>query len=322
MRLTNLYGLPQPIVSAVAADDYNRGVANISVTSLISPPRQVALTEAHSDELEEDASDRIYSLFGRAIHKILESKEETATAEQRLYMKVGDWTVSGAMDRIALLPWNDGTVCISDYKTAKTDELMRGVKIEREQQLNCYRVLAELNGYKVGALQAVFILRDWSKVRAATEAKKPKLGSTPAQGEYPRSQVVIYDLPVWPIEQAYAYIAERVAVHKDAQTKYLYARTVVTDTLLPPEPPQSVLPECDEEERWARPPVLAVQKPGAKRASKLVDTQEEAAEYIAAHPKDTYEVVPRPGESIRCSFYCSASSVCEQFKAEVAGAGS
>lgn len=315
MRLTNLYGLPQPIVSAVAADDYNRGVANISVTSLISPPRQVALTEAHWDELEEDASDRIYSLFGRAIHKILESKEETATAEQRLYMKVGDWTVSGAMDRIALLPWNDGTVCISDYKTAKTDELMRGVKIEREQQLNCYRVLAELNGYKVGALQAVFILRDWSKVRAATEAKKPKLGSTPAQGEYPRSQVVIYDLPVWPIEQAYAYIAERVAAHKAAQTDYMRARLDSTF-------PQLALPECDEEERWARPPVLAVQKPGAKRASKLVDTQEEAAEYIAAHPKDAYEVVARPGESIKCTYYCSASSVCEQFKAEVAGAGS
>ena len=310
MRLTNLYGLPQPIVSAVEADDYNRGVADISVTSLISPPRQVALTEAHWDELEEDASDRIYSLFGRAIHKILESEETTATAEQRLYMKVGDWTVSGAMDRIALLPWNDGTVVISDYKTAKTDELMRGVKVEREQQLNCYRVLAELNGYKVGALQAVFILRDWSKVRAAQEAKKPKLGSTPAQGDYPRSQVVVYDIPVWPIEQAYQFIGERVMAHKEAQTAYSRARLDSTF-------PQLALPECDEEERWARQPVLAVQKPGAKRASKLVDTQEEAAEYIAAHPKDTFEVVARPGESLKCTYYCSVggtSGICEQYK--------
>lgn len=301
MRVTNKYGLPQPIVDAVSRDNYTRGVSNISTTQLISPPRQVALIEAHQAELEVDASDLIYSLFGHAIHKILEEKETTATAEQRLYMAVQDWVVSGAMDRIAMLPWNDGTVVIQDYKTAKTMELVRGVKREREEQLNIYRVLAELNGYKVGKLQAIFVLRDWSKVQAANEAKRPRLGSQPSPSDYPESQVVIHDIDIWPIEEAYRFIAERVSLHRAAQQAYAAAQD------------QSVLPLCDDEERWSRPPVFAVMKEGGKRASKVADTEEAAAEYIAAHPKEAYTIQPRPGESLRCRFYCDASSVCAQW---------
>ena len=313
MRVTNKYGLPQPIVDAVSRDNYTRGVSNISTTQLISPPRQVALIEAHQSELEVDASDLIYSLFGHAIHKILEEKEQTATAEQRLYMAVQDWVVSGAMDRIAMLPWNDGTVAIQDYKTAKTMELVRGVKREREEQLNIYRVLAELNGYKVGKLQAIFVLRDWSKVQAANEAKRPRLGTMPSPSDYPESQVVVHDIDIWPIEEAYRFIAERVSLHREAQQAYAIAMQGTAD-------PQVALPLCNDEERWSRPPVFAVMKDGGKRASKVADTEAEALDYIAAHPKDKYAVQPRAGESLRCLYYCDAAQVCEQFKAEVAGA--
>lgn len=343
MRLTNKYGLPQPIVDAVANDDYTRGNANISVTSLISPPRQVALIGAHWDELEEDVSDRVYSLFGRAIHVILEGSgpvqkilsfvrrllagenvlgllgalldvfDKEEKREQRLYMQVGDWVVSGAMDRTALLPWNDGTSVIQDWKTAKTDELIRGVKLEREQQLNIYRVLAELNGQRIGALQAVFILRDWSKVRAAAEAKRPHLGSAPAS-DYPVSQVVTYDIPMWPIEETYRFIAERVALHKAAQEDYGWGLRERAGALydMDGRTAQDALPACDSEERWEKAPVLALMKEGNKKASKLVDTLEAAEEYIAAHPKDVLTVVPRPGEAIRCAYYCLAAQVCEQ----------
>lgn len=311
MKLTNNLNLPQPIVDAIANDDYSRGKADISVTQLIGPPRMVALTGAHWNELEEDASDRIFSLMGRAIHKILEqARAGDDVREQRLFMQVGDWTVSGAMDRLAMLPWNDGSMVIQDYKTASTNEMVFGVKVEREQQLNVYRVLAELNGYKVGGLQAVFLLRDWSKVRAALEAKKSstRLSTAPETGgAYPQHQVVVYDVPMWPIKDAYRYIAERVALHKGAQEAYAAAD-------------QSHLPECTDEERWAREPILAIMKEGGKRASKLVETQEEAEEYIAAHPKDKYVVESRPGESVRCAYYCPVAKICDQWK-EIQDAG-
>ncbi len=351
MRLTNLLSLPQPIVDAVANDDYSRGNADISVTSLISPPRQVALLGQHYDELTEDVSDRIYSLFGKAIHKIIESGgldaiklvtlvrrlldgedvlddlhnfveawDVQGVRERRLFMQVpvdaagGTWTVSGAMDHIALLPGADGTVAIQDWKTAGVNELMSGVKAERHQQLNVYKVLAELNGYRVSALSAVFILRDWSKVRAAVEAGKVSLSSQPAPGGYPPKHIVDYDIPMWPQDEAFRYIHERVMLHKQAQDAYALA--LHFDDPEPGEVPQLALPECTAEERWASEPKLAVTKPGAKRASKLVETAEEAAEYIAAHPKDKFEIVERPGESLRCRYFCAVAVLCAQFAAE------
>lgn len=410
--------LPQPIVDAVANDDYSRGNSDISVTQLISPPRMTALVREHWDTLEEDVSDRIFSLFGKAVHTILERAERVAIAEQRLYMKVGDWTVSGAMDRISIMgmdcplhapkssrtlpleipadggvlgvdgsdgggvrgaghgtagfgldvrtsvgldsplransaadgrvpfvrqpevrplespfpgyalgqhegrlvegaperaaesagatlvsdgqPYEPPTaVCtghvISDYKTASVNELVRGVKTEREQQLNIYRVLAELNGYHVERLEAVFILRDWSKIRASKETLRPHLGSGPLHSAYPQAQVVIYQEPLWEMEDAYKFIAERVMLHQASRI---------------------ALPQCTDDERWSREPEFAVMKAGGKRASTVKDTQEEADEYIAAHPKDKYKVEARPGESIRCTYYCLAglNGVCDQFK--------
>jgi len=354
MRITNRLDLPSAIVAAVSNDEYSRGQSDISVTQLISPPRQVTLIEAYKDTLEEDASDRIFSLFGQAIHKILERAETTAVAEQRLYMNVpgpyGPWVVSGAMDRIEAMRQEDGTVVIQDYKTASVNEMIYGVKPERAQQLNIYKVLAELNGYKVSRLEAVFILRDWSKVKAAEAARTPRFGDNAPT--YPQTHVLKYDLPVWEPEEAFRFIAERVAVHQRARFQYAEAASVGgLDSA------QQALPECDEEERWARGGSFAAMRDGASRASKVGYSVEEVeawvAETVAAAPTYTveerkgryavlkdggtrasktfdaaetaqqwideqaenYTVVERPGEPVRCLYYCSAAAVCDQFKA-------
>jgi len=317
------------------------------VTSLIAPPRIGALLTVHGDDIEEDASDRIFSLFGQAIHKVLERAESTAIAEQRLYMQVpgplGTWTVSGAMDRIEAQPLDDGSVVIQDYKTASVNEMIYGVKPEREMQLNVYKVLAELNGYRVSGLEAIFILRDWSKVKAATAANVPRFGDAPPA--YPQEHVQRVALKMWEPEQAYAFIAERVAMHQQAREAYPY---VTSD--------QAALPECSDEDRWAREPQFVAVKPGAaraskvevsqeaidawitehskaadyvieakgdkfatiksgaKRASKTFDTEAEASAWVAGQA-ETYEAQVRPGVSLRCLYYCSVAPICEQFKA-------
>lgn len=349
MRVTNNLGLPQPIVDAVSNDDYTRGNANISATSLLLPPRLLALREAHDAELEEDASDRIFSLFGKAIHKILEdapSANQGAVSEQRLYMQVqgplGPWVVSGAMDRIVLLADEDGSVTIQDYKTASVAEMVYGVKPERAQQLNIYAVLATLNGYKVKALQDVFILRDWSKVQAAEARSGPTLRSDgQATSSYPEKHVVVHDIELWPMEDAYRFIAERVALHQQAQAGYIQTMSAIMAdpvAFVSGSSPQDALPECTDEERWIRGNGFAVMKPGNKVATKVLPTREAAEQFIvearqkatddeaqwrADHPRSKktfeapeYTVEERKDKATRCLYYCPVSAICDQWKAE------
>ena len=71
MKITNRMNLPQPLVSAIERDPYVR-VGDVSVTSLAKSPRQFWLERRHAEEIEEDASDRIWALLGSIGHKILE----------------------------------------------------------------------------------------------------------------------------------------------------------------------------------------------------------------------------------------------------------
>lgn len=351
MRLTNKLNLPAALVRALSVDPYSRGNANISVTSLSSPPRQVALLNAHDDELEEDVSDRIFSLFGRAIHKILEDSADDVVdgtlTERRLYMTVpaefGPWVVSGAMDTIDLSSRGEGKIGIGDWKTAKTDEMIYGVKAERAAQVNVYALLAKANGFpEVAHLEDVFLLRDWSKVRAARESSQPRLTTAPDPSAYPEAQVVVHEVSVWPTIRTAEYVRERTSAHQKAQMEYFQSGQ-----------DQSILPECTDEERWAKPPKWAVMKEGSsrgtlcdtkeeaearanekttgfdfiiqaegdkykvykvggKRASKSYDTEDEAKRWVDSQG-DVYNVVFRPSVSIRCGFYCAVSSICQQW---------
>lgn len=275
MRLTNKLGLPEPIVNAVANDGYTKGDADISVTSLLSPPRKVALEAAHFDELEEDASDRIWSLLGQSIHTILERAATTGIAERRLSITVEGWRVSGGMD----LYHSNGT--LQDYKCVTVWKFKNGeVPMEYEQQLNMYAEILRQNAQPVKQLQIVGILRDWSKMEAQRDQN------------YPQAQVVVRDVKMWPEAQARAFIRERVLLHKQARIE---------------------LPECTPEERWQKPDMFAVTKPGAKRAIRVFTSEEDArklAEFITGAI-----IQKRPGESTRCTSYCAAAKFCTQFKA-------
>src|SRR6266480_3301089 len=89
--LTNSLSLPQPLVEAVRADDYDRGECDYTTTQLIRPVRINSLLQKHRDQICEDVSDRIWTLFGQAIHTVLErAKDGIVTdfiTEERYFMK-------------------------------------------------------------------------------------------------------------------------------------------------------------------------------------------------------------------------------------------
>jgi len=276
MKLTNRLNLPQPLVDAVRNDSYTSGGADISVTTLLKPPRMVALEKQHKDELTEDASERIWSLIGQIPHGILERASTTGVAERRLQITVEGWTVSGAMDRYV-----DGL--LQDYKVVTAYKFKDGgVPVEYEQQLNIYAEILRRHGDPVRRAEIVGILRDWSKLEARRDAN------------YPQTQVIVREVPLWSPTKAQAFIRERVILHKQARV---------------------TLPQCGDEDRWARPTKYAVMREGQARAVKLFESQVEAEAYAKEGKKLTVET--RPGELVRCANYCNVAQFCDQFKKEV-----
>lgn len=274
MKITNKMGLPQPIVDAVTNDPYSRGKADISVTQLIGPPRKAALERSYSDQIEEDASDRIWSLMGQSVHVILERANRVGFAERRFYMPVNGWTVSGAFDAY----YSNGL--LQDYKVTSAWSVKDGAKKEWEQQLNLGRLLIEYEeneNLKITKLQIIAILRDWSKMEASRDPS------------YPQSQVVLLDVPLWSEAEAHRYLKERVTLHQLARI---------------------ALPECTPEDRWAKPTKYAVMKEGRERAVKLYDKREDAESHASVDK--SLRVEERPGQSTRCQFYCSVARYCSQ----------
>jgi hypothetical protein len=273
MNLTNRLNLPQPIFEAVRNDGYTKGDADISVTGLLRPPRIGVLEDKYQDKIEEDVSERIWSLMGQAIHTILERANATGVAERRLSATVEGWKISGGMDLV-----HSGSV-LSDYKVTSIWAVKEGVKPEWVQQLNIYRWLLFKHGEQVDQLEAVVILRDWSKNEAGRDPY------------YPQAQVVRMSIPVWDLDKTEAFVRERVILHKQARLS---------------------LPECSPEDRWAKPDVWAVMRKGLKRAVKLCSTEGEARALVGFDKE--LSVVHRPGQSTRCLSYCRVAFVCSQWR--------
>lgn len=274
MKITNESGLPLPLVRAVSAPR-RPALDTISVTTLIGPPQIRLLTMRHWDDLEEDASARIWATMGGLMHQLLESYADGMSghrAERRLETVVEGFTVTGQYD---LLHETDGA--LTDYKFVSVYTTMDGVKAEWVEQLNLYAELIRRSGGVVTRLSLVAIYRDWSKNKAFGHG-------------YPNSQVQVFDVPLWTAENASEFIAGRVRLHAAAQAG---ARV-----------------ECTAAERWARPTRFALMKEGNKKALKLYDDEREAREAVT---KAGLYVEERPGGNARCEGYCAVAEFCVQF---------
>lgn len=286
MKLTNKTGLPQSIMDAVQSFDRDYKASHtkesdISVTQLIDSPRKVELQRQHWEDIEEDVSDRIFALLGHTVHNILERADTSALTEERLYLDVQGWTLSGMFDRVVV---DNNT--LQDYKVCSVWEIIYGLKKEREHQLNCLAYMANQHGYKIKKLQVVAILRDWSQSKTERDAG------------YPQQQVAVIDVPMWSEADQLKYIQERIVLHQEARDGYDFL--------------------CNEEERWHKPDKWCVMKVGRKSAVRLLDTEEEAQDFIItkglSDDMRKYSIEHRPGQDTRCEHYCPVADYCEQYQ--------
>ena len=286
MKITNKLNLPQALVDAVSVNTRDpTTVGDISITELLSPPRLVALRKHFADKLEEDVSERIWSLLGQIGHGILERANKTDIVETRFYAGFQGWMVSGQTDSFTL---EEGV--LTDYKFITVYKVKDGCPQEYEEQLNCYVTLMQMSGLKVDKAQIVAILRDWSKLQAKREPG------------YPQNQVVVLDVPIRPFNERHEFISERVKMHQEAQA------TLAANG-------QTSLVKCTDEERWKAPPAYAVMKQGQKRAVKLFPNPEAAQSFIGASSDGAkLSIDVRIGIPQRCSSYCPVSDFCTQWQ--------
>ena len=279
MKITNNYNLPDPIISAVTGD-FRPKEKRISVTTLINPEQLETLRREHFDEIEEDASDRIWLLLGNSVHAMLQNQDQdNALVEEHLEMPIDingeEWVVSGRSDLLS-----DGV--LTDYKCTSVWSFILGDKKEWEAQLNLYRLLYHEIGFEVNKLQIVAILRDWSK------------SSAKFKEDYPPVPVHVQPIRLWSIDEARNYLHTRMIAHVQA-IKHGIPRG------------------CSDEERWLRGEAWAVKKSGNKRAMPGgVHEAEEDAKRFASEQSVPTEIEHRPGINVRCQDYCPVMPWCEQ----------
>lgn len=290
-KITNKYNYPEPIVRAITNDPY-KGGGDISVTRLISPVQQVALQKIHADEIEEDVSDRIWSLLGQAVHHIAErSARGEDLVEMRVEAEVLDWKVSGQFDLLADFK------TLYDYKVTSVwsvKEAIANGKDEWEEQLNLLAQLIKIGHTRIVSqgmsweipvpeeLKIVAICRDWRKNEAMRYDDYPK-------------QCEIIEIDLWDEGLRQDFLETRVAEHQQAQA----GETI----------------PCTKKEKWTKPDTWAVMKKGRNSALRVFDSHEEADDFMVNQdlPPNHY-IEHRPGQDIRCEQYCSVRDFCPQYQ--------
>jgi hypothetical protein len=281
--LTNKHGLPDTIVNVLKRPQYSKGDSHVSVTELLSPPQIVQLRAKHDAEIEQDASEMVWSLFGTAVHNVLEhGKDDHHIVEERIFTDVDGWRISGQIDLQEV--YEDG-IAIKDYKVTSAWAVQAEKKDWRDQ-LNIYAWLVEkAKGVEVKSIQIVAIIRDWNRRDAVNK-----------EG-YPQAPIVTVDIPIMSWDEREVLVGYRLNLHSEASLSVQIGHE---------------LPECTAEDMWEKPTTYAVKKAGGVRAKRVFDSREEAEVFLKT-VKD-HEIEVRLGGRTRCASFCNVSQFCSQYQ--------
>ena len=284
MIVTNKHGMPETLVNLAKRDKYTKGKAHLSATEMLNSPRIVQLRKKYDDQVEVDVTDLIPSMWGTAMHYMVEQgKADNHIIEQRLHAEIDGWHISGAIDLQTVTP---NGIEISDWKNVGVWAVMNE-KVEWEQQLNIYAWLVEEVAKKpVTKLSIVAIVNNWNKRDA-----KSKEGYPPARG-------IVLDIKLWPFEERLKFIRGRIHAHSEGQFS--------TDA-------GEELPLCTPADMWEKPTTYAIKKDGGVRAKSVHADLEEAEEALLKSGSG-YSLEIRHGERTRCDEYCSVNKWCDQYQ--------
>ena len=284
MKVTNVLGLPQAFVDAVSVERHN-AKGSYSATTLLKGGCEVMLLERHYDELEVDASDSIWAVFGSAVHSIFE-KQKSGTIKEAFYSAdVSHSKVTGRVDS-----YDPDTKILHDFKTGSVWKVQFEDFEDWRKQGLIYAWLMKQNGVEVKRCEFIALLKDHSKSKAKTDSNYPQLPT----------YIYKFDVTEEALAEIEQFIFDKVSEFEKAE-------------LLPDEE----LPPCSASERWATEDKWAIMKAGRKTALKVCNSKEEAESLMKELGGTDIEF--RQGESKKCNDYCACSNLCPFYKKMVEG---
>lgn len=272
--VTNRYNLPQALVNLTKEKEYQEN--RYSITELLNPTREILLLRKHAKEIEIDVSDTISTLFGSAVHKLLEEADSENAEVKMEYVLEDGTTIVGIADKI-------GKDAIEDYKTCTVSKVSKSDFSEwRDQGLGYAWLHYKLTGEIKRKLKFYALIKDWSKLQAS---KRPN---------YPVSPLYTWEYDIK--DSDYDYIEQKIK-DKLADIK------------------SGNMTQCSLEDRWYTGDEYAVFKNvGDKRAAMVTADEQEAHDYITNKLGGTGEIQVRKGESLKCKYYCKVAKFCEYAK--------
>ena len=281
MVITNEMKLPQVLVDMCDVKPHN-AEGEISATTLENGVREILLTKRHWGEMTEDVSDRIWALFGTAVHALLEREAPDTFTEERFEKQIGKYKVTGKLDC-----YDMQQKIIFDYKTATTWKYKFGDFEDWKFQGLVYAWLLKQAGLEVNECRFVAMFKDFSKTKCKTEQN------------YPNKPVFVYRFDVTESEL------------KDIERKIIKKINVLS---LSENLTDEELPLCTEKERWTKPAKWAVMKEGRKSAVKLCDTKSDAELYLKTMADSKLYLEERKGTDGKCNGYCTCCEFCSYWK--------
>lgn len=283
--ISNQLNLPQPFVDAVSTE-YRYTDKRYSATSLLKGVRETILQRRHQDEVEQDVADMVWMIFGTAVHSVLENAKETETQlkENKIELEMPNgYTLSGIFDL-----YDDSTGTVTDYKTASVWKVIYDEWDDYRKQLLIYAYMLREMGFDAHTGEIVALLKDHSKTKAKTDFTYPQHPVFVKRFEFGENDF------------------DEIASWLDGRFREIERCEAL---------PDDGLPVCTAEERWETPAKYAVYKNQNKRATRLLDTEEDAQAFIDRQdPKDKYRIEYRPGVSKKCAEYCSVCDFCNYWK--------
>ncbi len=309
-RYTNRTKIPLSVALWLATDFYDGNSSDpntFSVTTLLKTTRQIILTR-RLEHTVIDVADLIAASVGTSFHDAIETawrnhkikdvllqlgfsaesinrikinpteptKEGDIVVwlEQRIYRKIGKYTISGKFDFI-------GDGILEDHKSTSVYNWMNGNMDEKyRMQGSIYRWIAPDKITK-NTMKINFLFTDWKRVERYKQ-------------NYPKNKIDNKSYELIPMVAVETFLTNKLQE--------------IENNLLKPE---SELPECTDDELWRGKPVYKYYTNPMKmaRSNGNFDTYQEAMLHQAS--KGVGIVKEVKGKARAC-LYCSAFAVCTQ----------
>jgi hypothetical protein len=248
---------------------------------------EAILKRRHADEIADDVADRVWAIFGSAVHRILQDAQEAPDQLKENWIAHqldgglrGYW-LSGIFDL-----YDDATGTVTDYKTASVWKVQMGDFEDWRKQALMYCWLLQQIGFDAWTGQIVALLKDHSIRKARTDK------------DYPQH-------PVFTI--SWRFTNSDLEGIEDYIYRWFRQVSCMEDL------PDDLLLTCSDSQRWHKPDTFAVVKDGNKRAARVLEDLDAASalcDQLAEKTGKPHHVEHRIGEDTKCDSYCSVAEFC------------